>query len=279
MASRAMGNSLQQVLGQPVNVINRTGGGGVIGHLALSQAVPDGYTIGAITGEITMMHWQGLTKLNSTNYTPLALLVNNAAAITVRNDAPWQTLEELIADIKANPGKYQASGTARGGIWDLARIGFLEAIDQPETAVPWVPSKGASPALQELLAGGVDIVTTALTEVQTLYKSGEVRVLGVMSSERLEGFPEIPTLKEQGVEWEVGGWVGLGAPANLPKEVFTYLDSAIAAAVKDPSFTDPLKKSGANIQYLNAADFQQFMDKQDAINGKMLKAAGLAKTP
>ncbi|MEM7655770.1 MAG: tripartite tricarboxylate transporter substrate binding protein, partial [Bacteroidota bacterium] len=215
LSSRLLAASLERKLGENVNVVNRTGGGGVIGHNALAQARPDGYTLGAITVEIGMMHWQGMTDLAPKNYTPLVLTMNNPAAITVRQDAPWQSVEELLAAIRANPGQIKASGTSRGGIWDLARIGFLQSAGLQPNDMPWVPSQGAAPALQELIAGGVEVVTAALAEVAPMMQAGEVRVLGVMAEERLPAFPKVPTLTEQGIDWQLGGWVGFGAPAGL----------------------------------------------------------------
>ena len=275
--SRALAVALQQELGVSVNVINRTGGGGVVGHLALSQAKPDGYTIGAVTGEITMMHWQGLTDLNVADYTPIALLMNNPAAITVRADAPWNSLEELIAAIKANPGELLASGTARGGIWDLARIGFLQAIDQPATAMPWVPSQGAAPALQELIADGVQVVTIALAEAEALYRAGEVKVLAVMADDRLAAFPEIPTLVEQGIDWRIGGWVSVGGPANLPDEVKARIIEATKAAAADSAYITPLQNAGFNLTFMEGEAFASFLEAQDKINGELIEMAGMAK--
>ncbi|NND34022.1 MAG: tripartite tricarboxylate transporter substrate binding protein, partial [Saprospiraceae bacterium] len=127
LSSRMLAASLQKYLDVPVNVVNRTGGGGVVGHLALSRARPDGYTIGAVTGEITQMHHMGLTDLTYANYTPLALILNNPAGITVRADAPYQDINDLVNALRLNPGSLKCSGTARGGIWDLARLGFLQA--------------------------------------------------------------------------------------------------------------------------------------------------------
>ena len=276
-ASRALAAVLQEVLGQPITVVNRTGGGGVVGHLALSQARPDGYTLGAVTVEITMMHWAGLTDLTFANYTPLALLMNNPAAVTVRADAPWGTLDDLLDAVRAEPGVHLASGTSKGGIWDLARIGFLEAAGLPETAMPWVPSQGAAPAFQELLAGGVSVVTAALAETDALRKAGRVKVLAVMADERLSVAPEVPTLKEQGVDWSLGGWVAVGAPTGLPEAVRDTLDKAIAAAAADPAFQEPLKQAGFNLQFLPAAEFAAFIEDQDRVNGELLKLAGLAR--
>ena len=276
-ASRALAAVLQEVLGKSITVVNRTGGGGVVGHLALSQANPDGYTLGAVTVEITMMHWAGLTDLTFADYTPLALLMNNPAAVTVHADAPWDTLDDLLDALRAEPGVHLASGTSKGGIWDLARIGFLEAAGLPETAMPWVPSQGAAPAFQELLAGGVAVVTAALAETDALRKAGRVKVLAVMADERLAVAPEVPTLKEQGIDWSLGGWVAVGAPAGLPAAVRDTLDKAIATAAADPAFQTPLQQAGFNLQFLPAAEFTTFIEEQDRINGDLLKLAGLAQ--
>lgn len=275
--SRTLAAVLQDALGQSVNVVNRTGGGGVVGHLALSQAKPDGYTIGAVTGEITMMHWQGLTELTAADYTPLALLMNNPAALTVKADAPWNSFDELMQAIRDKPGELLASGTSKGGIWDLARIGFLDAAGLPESAMPWVPSQGAAPALQELLAGGVQVVTVALAETEALLRAGEVKVLAVMADDRLDAFPDIPTLKENGIDWSIGGWVSVGAPAGLPQEVRDKLVQAIASVTSDSVYTAPLKRAGFNLTYLDGPAFEAFLTSEDEVNGKLLKMAGVAK--
>lgn len=277
MSSRITATVLQEALGQSVNVVNRTGGGGVVGHLALSSARPDGYNIGAVTVEISMLHHMGLTDLDYTNYTPLALLINNAAAITVRADAPWNTLEELIQEIKANPGTLKASGTARGGIWDLARIGFLKSIGEASTALPWVPSQGSAPAMQELLAEGVDVVTASLSEVDALRQAGQVKTLGVMSEERLERFPDVPTLKEQGYDWSIGGWVSICAPADLPADIKAKLVSALQTATQSADFTTALKNAGSTIQLKFGEELETFMAKQDQVNGELMREAGIAQ--
>lgn len=277
IVSRALSAVLQEELGVSVNVVNRSGGGGVVGHLALSSARPDGYTIGAITGEITMMHWQGLTPLTYSDFTPIALLSYNPGAITVRADAPWDTLEELLETLRTSPGSLLASGTSKGGIWDLARIGFLDAAGLQESALPWVPSQGAAPALQELLADGVQVVTAALAETDALLKAGEVKVLAVMSDERLEAYPEIPTLVEQGINWSIGGWVSIGAPSNLPPEIYEKLTRAVVTVTQDSAYSDPLKKAGFNLTTASGSELTAFLAKEDETNGKLLNMAGAAQ--
>ncbi len=273
--SRTLAAVLSQSLGVNVNVVNRTGGGGVVGHLALAQAPANGYTIGAITVEITMLPHIGQTTLSYVDYTPLGLMINNPSAVTVRADAPWDTLEELLDHIRANPGALQASGTALGGIWDLARIGLLLAADIEPDAMPWVPSQGAAPAFQELLAGGVDVVTAALAEAASLLGAGEVKVLGVMSPNRVARFPDVPTVKELGYDWSIGGWAAVAAPAGLSDDVRATLANAIEAAMASADFIDPLTAAGFTLQPMNADEFAGFIQEQHEVNGRLLEIAGV----
>ncbi|NND05392.1 MAG: tripartite tricarboxylate transporter substrate binding protein [Saprospiraceae bacterium] len=275
LSSRALAAVLQKHLGVSVNVVNRTGGGGVIGHLALSQARPDGYTIGAVTVEITMMHNMGLTELIWEDFTPLSLMVDNAAGITVRMDSPYETVQDLIDAVKADPGNLQASGTSRGGIWDLARIGFLRAVGLKDSDMPWVPSQGASPALQELLASGVDVVTASLTEVDALRRAGQVKTLAVMADERLENFPDVPTLKEQGIDWSLGGWVSVCAPKGLPDVVKAKLEEAILKTMEDPEFRDAMNQAGSNIREIQGDLLVKFLEGEHTKNEESMTLAGL----
>src|SRR6188508_2336003 len=109
--ARIVAALLEKDLGQPFNVVNRTGGSGVVGHSAIATAPPDGYTIGMITVEISMMHWQGLTELTPASYTPIALVNADPAGFTVRSDSPFKSVKEALDYAKANPGKLKASGT------------------------------------------------------------------------------------------------------------------------------------------------------------------------
>ncbi|MFO8149707.1 MAG: tripartite tricarboxylate transporter substrate binding protein [Trueperaceae bacterium] len=275
--SRTLAAVLAQSLDVNVNVVNRTGGGGVVGHLALAQAPADGYTIGAITVEITMLPHIGQTTLSYVDYTPLGLMINNPSAVTVRADAPWDTLDELLDHIRANPGELQASGTSLGGIWDLARIGLLLEADIDPDAMPWVPSQGAAPAFQELLAGGVDVVTAALAEAASLLGAGEVKVLGVMAPNRVARFPDVPTLKELGYDWSIGGWAAVAAPAGLPDDVRATLADAIEAAMASDEFIEPLTAAGFTLQPMNADEFGTFIQEQHEVNGRLLEIAGVTE--
>src|SRR4029077_21191578 len=143
--ARIVAAVLEKELKQPFNVVNRTGGSGVVGHSAIATAAPDGYTIGMLTVEISMMHWQGLTELAPKSYTPLALMNEDQPGIQVSSSSPYKTVKELADAIKAAPaGKLKASGTGQGGIWHLALVGWLQAMGLPANQVAWVPSNGAA---------------------------------------------------------------------------------------------------------------------------------------
>ena len=193
--ARIIGSLLEKELGQPVNVINRVGGSGVVGHAAIASAAPDGYTIGLATVEIGMMHWQGLTELTGASFTPLALVNADPAGVQVRADAPYKTISDLLAAIKANPGKLKASGTGQGGIWHLAIAGLLRDQKIDPAAVPWVPSNGAAPGLQDMVAGGVDIAPCSLPEARALIDAGKVKSLVIMNDKPSTLYPNVPTLK------------------------------------------------------------------------------------
>src|SRR3982751_1865711 len=217
--ARFFGAYLEKELGQPINVVNRTGGNGVVGHSAIAQAQPDGYTIGLITVEITMMHWQGLTELGPTSYQPLALVNADAAGFQVRADSPWKSVKDVIDAVKANPGKYKASGTGQGGIWQLAIAGLLSDLKIDPAAVPWVPSNGAAPGLQDLVAGGVDIAPVSIPEARSLIDAGKVKSLAVMADKPAGLYPNVPTLKQAtGSNWQMAAWRGIAAPKGLNAE-------------------------------------------------------------
>ena len=275
--SRIIATLLKKDLGVPVNVVNRTGGSGAIGHTAMATAKPDGYTIGMPTVEITMMHWMGLTKVTYKDMVPVAMVNFDPAGINVRTDSPWKTYKDLEMYIRDNPGKLKDSGTGQGGIWHLAMAGWMKAIGLPPTAIKWIPSKGAAPALQDLMAGGIEMSTCSLPEAATLIDAGKVRPLAIMASQKDPKFPEVPTLKELGVDWTCGAWRGIAAPKGTPKEIIAVLEKAIAKVVKSDEFVKFMKNRGFGMYYLNAADFAKALAQADKDNGEIMKAAGIAK--
>jgi tripartite-type tricarboxylate transporter receptor subunit TctC len=276
--ARIIGILLEKELGQPVNVVNRTGGSGVVGHAAIAQAPPDGYTIGLITVEISMMHWQGLTELSGASYTPIGLVNADPAGLQVRADAPFKNANDLVAAIKANPGKFKASGTGQGGIWHLAIAGMLQNMKVDPAAAPWVPSNGAAPGLQDLVAGGVDIAPCSLPEARSLIDAGKVKSLAVMANKRAALYPDVPTLKEAtGSNWTMAAWRGIAAPKGVPTDVRDKLVAAIKKIAASKEYNDFMTQRGFGVIYEGPDDFAKFMAKADADLGATMKAVGIVK--
>ncbi len=277
--ARIIASLLEKDLGQPFNVVNRTGGSGVVGHSAIATAPADGYTLGMITVEISMMHWQKLTELNPTSYTPLALMNEDPPGVTVAANSPYQNIKALADAIKAAPaGKFKASGTGQGGIWHLALIGWLQAMGLKPDHVAWVPSNGAGPAMQDLAANGLDIVTCSIPEARAMVEAGKARSLAIMASERNPIFGNVPTLKEgAGVDYSVGAWRGIAGPKGLPADVSAKIVAALKKANESKEFRDFMNNRGFGIKWADPAGFAKFMAAGDAAMGVAMKAAGLSK--
>lgn len=270
---------LEKELGQPFNVVNRTGGSGVVGHAAISQAQPDGYTLGMITAEICMLHWQGLTEITYRNYTPLGLMNNDPPGIQVNAASPHQNVRQLADAIKASrPGQLKASGTGQGGIWHLALAGWLNAMGLKADHVRWVPSNGAAPAMQDLAAGGLDFTTCSVPEARAIIDAGRARSLAVMAPARLAAFPNIPTLKEaMGVDYNTGAWRGIAGPPNLPAEIARTVSAALDRVFKNPEYQQFLLARGFGAVYADAPGFAAHLAAADVSLGKAMKEAGLAR--
>lgn len=275
--TRALALELSELLGVPVGVTNVTGGAGVVGHTAGARASPDGYTLTMVTLDICLLHWQGLTDLTYEAFEPIALINADYSAITVRADAPWKNYEDLHAYIKEHLGELLASGSGAGTIWDIARAGWLLAAGFNVDDVGWVPTTGAAPSLQELIAGGVDLVTCSLAEAISVIESGEARCLAFMGPERHPSYPNVPTLRELGIDWTAGTWRGLAAPKGTPSEVIKILENAVAKALQSERFVSFMKMSGFGIKYLAAEEFRAFMQEEDKKLGEILKVLGFAK--
>jgi tripartite-type tricarboxylate transporter receptor subunit TctC len=277
--ARIIGSLLERDLGQPINVVNRTGGSGVVGHSAIATAAPDGYTIGMITVEIAMMHWQGLTQLNPTSYTPLALMNEDPPGVQVAQNSPYADIKALADAIKARPaGTFKASGTGQGGIWHLALVGWLQAMGLRGDHVRWVPSNGAAPAMQELAAGGVDIVTCSVPEARAMIDAGRAKSLAIMAAQRNPQFAQVPTLNETlGINYSTGAWRGIAGPKDLPAPVQQRLGAALKKAYDSSEFKDFMAARGFGVVYGDQAAFTEFMAKADAGMGEAMRAAGLAR--
>jgi tripartite-type tricarboxylate transporter receptor subunit TctC len=143
--------------------------------------------------------------------------------------------------------------------------------------IPWVPSDGAASGLKELVAGSVAVTTVAPAEASTLIKGGKVRLLAAMTPQRIPAFPDAPTLKESGVDWELQSFLSIMGPKGMPKDIVEKLDASIKKAVATPEWKSAMDARGFGLNYLNAADLGKFVEKSNTDLGAVMKAIGIAK--
>jgi tripartite-type tricarboxylate transporter receptor subunit TctC len=275
--ARTLATGLEKELGKPVNVVNRTGGVGVVGHTEISNAKPDGYTIGLVTAEVTTYYWTNVAPFTYENFTPIALVNFDSAAFHVSASSPWANLRDAVEDIRKQPvGHYKLSGTSSGAGYHLALAGLLqlEGIDPKSVAV--VPTAGAAPGFQELASGGVHIVPSSLPEGKPMIEAGKVKALAVFSKERIGAFPNVPTVKEAlGKDHSGGTWRGLAGPQGIPADIKARLVAAAAKLATSGEYKSFLSDRGFGYSFAEGEAFGSFLAEQHKSNGEVMGALGL----
>ena len=275
--ARTLAAAMETKLGQPVNVVNRTGGSGIIGHSAMASAAPDGYTIGTINVDLSQLVCQGLTDLTASKFTHIALINTEPAAVSVSTKSDFTSLEDALQAIRDNPpGTFTASGSGTGSIYHLAWAGLMVAADIDPSRVTWVPSQGGGPSLKDAASGAIDFVTPPLSTAAPLVEAGLIRPLATMGAERFSGLPDVPTVKEAaGVDWTSQTWRMIGAPAGLPDAVRDDLTTAVRAAFDSDLFTEFMDGRGFAMTWMDPADARAFHEAEDTAICEVMKAAGM----
>ncbi|WP_273509946.1 tripartite tricarboxylate transporter substrate binding protein [Planktotalea frisia] len=265
----------EEAMGQPINVVNRTGGSGVVGHSAIANANPDGYTLGACTSEITYFETIGLAPITPASFDLVSRLAVIPAGVTVAAESPYNSVEELIDAAKA--GGLSSSGSGLGGPWHMAVAGMMKQVGGDVNTVQFIPSKGGAPALQDLVAGGISMFTGSPIEARSLADAGEVKILAIMSDERSPAFPDVPTLKESGVDWSLTNWFSLCAPAGLPDDVKAKIEAAAQKAHGSAEVQDALAGRGITPLFDGSEAFSSYAAAFSGDAAALLTDLGLAK--
>ena len=259
--ARAFAEATRKHMPQSVVIVNKPGASGAIGWQDVINAKPDGYRLAVVTVELTTLPHMGLAKFTYDDLAPIARLNADQAAITVRADAPWNTIEEFLAAAKKDSGKLSMGNAGNGSIWHLAAAA-LE--DKTGTKFNHTPFQGAGPAVLALLGGHIDAVAVSPAEVTTYVQAGKLKTLAVMAEQRVKGFDKVPTLKERNIDLVIGTWRGIAAPKNTPPEVIAYLKSVSQKAANEPTFREVLDKQNLGFAYADDATFKAGMVKDNA---------------
>ena len=253
---RGICKAAEKELGKTLTVENKTGGGGAIGHAAIKNAKKDGYTLGMITFELNSLPQQGLIDFTYADYDPLIRVNADAATLTVKADAPYNSVKEFVDYCKKNPGKVSIGNSAPGSVWHIG-AGLLA--DKTGIVVKHVPFEGAAGAVTALAGGHIQAVSVSLAEVKSQLDAGNVKVIGIMDEKRPASYPNIKTFKEQGYDITYYTWRGLALPKGVDPAIKKILVDAFTKAEKDPEFVKMAGNMNLNLAYLNSEDFAKFL--------------------
>jgi len=272
--ARAVGMRLSEMLGQPVIVDNRPGGGTVIGTDAVARSAPDGHTLLVVPAPFTI-NPSLLPKLPYdplADFTPITLINTTPLVVVVNPSVPARNVKELIALAKSKPGALNYGSSGAGGSNHLAGELFQAMAGVKMVHIPY---KGNAPALTDLVGGHVDLVFNGLTSAYPLIKSGRIRPLAVTSARRSAVLPEMPTLSESGLKgFEAVAWNGLAGAAKTPPEIVDRLAGAVRKVVDNPEIRERLKADGSDPVGSTPAEFARFLRDEIAKWAKVIKLSG-----
>ena len=257
--ARALSKRLQDLLGQPVVVENKPAAGGILANNMVAKAAADGYTLVVLSSTFTTgaAIRRDLQYDSIKSFTPIAMLAKGPLLITVNNNTPFSTLSELIAYARQHPGKVNYGTSGVGSINQFGTEVFAQAANIKLTHVPY---KGMGPAVTDLLGGQIDLITASAPSLLGQVKSQKIRALAVTTSARSKLVPDLPSLKEAGLDQSsVDLWWGVLAPAGTPEAVVALLNRAINQIMSSPEMLNFLEKEGAESVSMSSSEFATYI--------------------
>ncbi|SCX41459.1 tripartite tricarboxylate transporter substrate binding protein [Variovorax sp. EL159] len=270
--ARAFADASRKHMSESIVIVNRPGAGGAIGWNEVIHSRPDGYKLAVLTVELLTLPHLGLAKFNYDDFQPIAQLNADPAAITVKADSPYNTIEEFLAAAKKKPGEMGVGNSGTGSIWHLA-ASALE--DKTGAKFNHIPFQGAGPAVLALLGGHVDAVAVSPAEVSTYVQAGKLKMLMVMADKRLAAFDKVPTARERGIDISIGTWRGLGAPKNTPPDVMAKLRDIAAKTAKEPLLREVMDKQNLGYAYTDGAAFKETLAKDNEYFKALINKLGI----
>ena len=272
---RAINEELSKNFGVPTVIVNKSGGSSTIGTEYAAHAKPDGYTllVGNNMVFVTVPATQSDLPYKTSDFVPVARFGASPVFFLVRKEAPWKSFDELVAYAKKNPGKLTCatSGVASIGQFCLELLKAEGGID-----IRHVPFKGGPPANTATLGGHVDVLSSALSAVLGLMRSGDLRPLVVASEKRLPEFPNVPTLVEKGYSKSMLAlWIGIFAPKGADKQVIDKVSGVVEKTVKTPAIIKKIRDTGNEYEYIQGEQFSREIEREYATIMDVIKKAHL----
>jgi tripartite-type tricarboxylate transporter receptor subunit TctC len=274
--ARPLAAQLSKQLGKTVIIDNRGGAGGTLGAGIAARSAPDGYTffIGAAHHAIAPSLYPKLDYDIQKDFIPITVIATPPQVIVINPQrVPVKDLKSFVDYAAKNPGKLNFGSAGNGTSHHLA--GELFNI-QTKTSLTHIPYRGAGPALQDLIAGQLDVMFDGLGSSASHIKVGKIKALAVASAKRAPGFPDVPTAAEAGVPgYEVSTWYGMWAVKGTPPEIVDKMDAEVKKALASPEIHASWEKAGSEVPHVSQAEFKTMVDSEIVRWGKVVKAAGV----
>jgi tripartite-type tricarboxylate transporter receptor subunit TctC len=273
LLARKLAELAAKDLGQPVAVVNRTGAGGAVGYTYVKSQPPDGYALVWNSNSVSTAYHAGNMKLDHTAFAGVAALTGEPVSLAVKADAPWKDVRELLAHARAHPGEVRVGNSGRGSFTHLVAVALENRAGVKLTHVPFGRELAVTTVLGEKIEASVQLPAEIMAQVT----GRQMRVLAVSGEKRLASLPDVPTLKESGVDLTMTLWRGVAAPKGTPAPVLARLERAFVQAAQSPEFRDFATRMGAVVEVRGAKDFDAFMARDDREIAALMEQIGLRK--
>jgi tripartite-type tricarboxylate transporter receptor subunit TctC len=270
-AARLIGARLQETLSQPFIVDNRTGASGNIGADAVAKAAPDGYTLLLVDlGTFTIGPALIPTPFDPlTDFQPITMLLVSPYGVAVHPSVPANSIRELVAYVKANPGKLNYATLGTGSASHLAGVEFASRAGLQWTYVPY---KGGAPALADVAGGQAQVLSIAMLSTYPFVRAGKLKLLAVMHRDRLSFIPDVPTMAELGYPgMSAGSWQALYAPKGPPREIVSRLHAAAVSVMSTPEMKKRFAEQGADVMTTTPEELGRFVAEEKAKWSKLIR--------
>ncbi|HKU45617.1 MAG TPA: tripartite tricarboxylate transporter substrate binding protein [Burkholderiales bacterium] len=269
---RPFAQAFQKHLGQTVVIANVGGASGTRGAKEAKDAQPDGYTLYAVHDYIHSTYYAGVADVQYTDFEPICLITSTPSVLTASPKTPWKSMKDLLADAKARPGAITVGATL------ASTSHFFPALIEKASGVKfkYVSYEGLAPRMNAILGGHVDLTDSNLTQKGKV-EAGQLKFLGIATEKRHPEMPNVPTLKELGVNVVFDVSRGIMTPKGTPSDVISKLGSSCAAAAKEPEFAKAMKLQGTDVNYLDRAAYTKWLKETDELNKTIAKDLGLYK--